>query len=862
MMPLPSEPYSLAPFAVILVVAPILPVIAAVLLGVLVAVGGVLVSMFRPRAILGGIKLLWRLKLSVALVAVVGAGGVWAALALWPQKPTEPVEQAETGSDWPLFRGGLARTGAVPWTAQPNRPAIHWIFRDGSVGFYSSPAVVGNRVYVASETPPVFKGVGSGEIYCFDADTGQVAWHKAPKGYQATFSSPSVRGDYLVCGEGLHDTENARVICMDLRPGHEGEILWTYQTDSHVECSPVIHNGRVYIGAGDDGYYCFDLQPGADGQAQLVWHAPGEEFPDAETSLAAAGENVYAGLGVGGKAICVLDAKTGQLKHRIETEYPVFGPPAIVDGKLYIAMGNGDYINKAEEQTPPTRPAGAVWCVDLATFEVDWRFTQIGRTVLGAVAVEGDELYFGSRDGFLYCLGKDGKLIDKYDTHSPLITSPAVTRDYVYVVTDSGWLYCLDRRTMELAWEMKIAAQPLLVSSPAVARGRVYVGTQNDGFLCVGQAAEENRAALWPCRLGGPERGGNADDSPLPKVGALHWQFPKDQEGTDKARVVAPAAVMGDSLFVPLAGGGKPSGVACLPAHADSQATPEPRWIYETANDVHLSPAVLDDTLIVVDGQGDAEPPQTDRFLHGLDVATGEPRWRFPVAEGASGVFLCTDEEIYVQDQPEAISCVYRLGLKAWSRPLGRLERPPAATDSMLVAAVVDPPGLVAMDRPSGRRLWHVRLDATPRTPPVVIRSTIYLGTAAGLEARSLANAAPREEWKLDGGGVSSDFIVARRFFAYVSDKEELVLVSRDDGSVIRTQPDAMPGTAPLLSRGKLIYIGKEAIMAFEPDEGDAEPIRWVEYLLGEPSAPMILCNSNVYVGMFGWGLVRFGAGR
>jgi len=837
-MPLPSEPFSLAPFAVIPVVAPILPVIAAVLLGVLVAAGGVLVSMFRPRAILGGIKLLWRLKLSVALVAAVGAGGVWAALMLWPDRPTVPVEQAETGSDWPLFHGGPARTGAVPGADQPNRPAVHWIFQDGNVGFYSSPAVVGNRVYVASQTPSVFKGVGSGEIYCFDADTGQVAWHKAPKGYQATFSSPSVSGDYLVCGEGLHDTENARVICMDLRPGHEGEILWTYQTDSHVECSPVIHNGRVYIGAGDDGYYCFELPPDADGRAQLVWHAPGQQFPDAETSLAAHGENIYAGLGVGGKAICVLDAATGALKHRIETEYPVFGPPAIVDGKLYVAMGNGDYINKAEEQTPPTRPAGAVWCIDLATLKVDWRFTEIGRTVLGAVAVEGDELYFGSRDGFLYCLDKGGKLIDKYDTHSPLITSPAVTRDYVYMVTDSGWLYCLDRRRMEPAWEMKIATQPLLVSSPAVARGRLYVGTQNDGFLCVGQAAEGSRTALWPCRLGGPERG-----------------------GTDTARVVAPPAVTGDCLFVPLAGGEKPSGVACLPANADAQATPEPRWIYETAHDVRLSPAVLDDTLIVVDGRGDAQPPQTDRRLHGIDVATGEARWQLPVAEGASGVFLCTDEEIYVQDRPAAISCVYRFGLKDWSRPLGRLERPPAAIDSMLVAAVVDPPGLVAMDRPSGRRLWHVRLDATPRTSPVVIRSTIYLGTAAGLEARSLADAAPREQWKLDGGGVSSDFIIARRFFAYVSDDGELVLVSRDDGSVIRTQTDAMPGTAPLASRGKLIYIGKEAIMAFDPDAEDAEPIQWVEYLLGKPTAPMILCNSNVYVGMFGWGLVRFGGG-
>ena len=96
---------------------------------------------------------------------------------------------------------------------------------------------------------------------------------------------------------------------------------------------------RVFVGGGDDGYYCADLATG-----QLRWHLETKKYPDAETSLAVVDGKVYAGLGNDGQALCVLDAADGKELARVHTPYPVFSPPAIAGGKMFVGMGNGDFV--------------------------------------------------------------------------------------------------------------------------------------------------------------------------------------------------------------------------------------------------------------------------------------------------------------------------------------------------------------------------------------------------------------------------------------------------------------------------------------------------------------------------------------
>lgn len=473
----------------------------------------------------------WRLRIPMLLLATLGYASVLDVKGALPS-PGDKVPAKTSQTDWPGFRGGLLRNGVVPGSPSPVQGGVNWAFTAETRTFYSSPAVVGNRVYISSADKGVFSDRGA--IYCLDADTGVVVWKSVPPGFRATFSSPAVSGKYLVCGEGLHETRDGRVVCLDVR--QQGKLLWEFRTQSHVESSPYISGNRVYVGAGDDGYYCFELDPGPAGKARLVWHAPGANLPDAEASPIAHEGKVYVGLGVDGRALACLSAETGEELWRVPTPYPVFTPPTIVGDKIVFGMGNGNFIETADQaavkEVEKLRQAGAsaaelakaeqnlrasgeVWCVDLrlaatvrksagksaaqqpkseeergstavATNAVLWRY-RLPEVILGAIAADTNRLYFGARDGRLYCLAHDGKEIGKYKAGDVILTSTALTTTHVYSVTESGRLIALAKGTLQPVWEIALGVQGPFLSSPTVAHGHVYVGTQEDGLLCVGQ---------------------------------------------------------------------------------------------------------------------------------------------------------------------------------------------------------------------------------------------------------------------------------------------------------------------------------------------------------------------------------------
>ena len=137
-----------------------------------------------------------------------------------------------------MFRGDAGRRGNGGGDEPPADGGLVWSYAADVKTFFASPAVVGNRVYVSSADKGPLRDRGA--IYCLDADSGGLVWKAAPSGYVATFSSPVVAGRFLVCGEGLHYTLNARVFCMDVL---RQEVLWTYTTHGHVESTPCIDNG-------------------------------------------------------------------------------------------------------------------------------------------------------------------------------------------------------------------------------------------------------------------------------------------------------------------------------------------------------------------------------------------------------------------------------------------------------------------------------------------------------------------------------------------------------------------------------------------------------------------------------------------
>jgi len=797
----------------------------ALLPSILAALGGILIATFRPSTAKHVVQFLWHQKIfTVCLIVAVG-GVVYASRNNWWIQ--REISEAQGGSNWTAFRGGSHRRGYVPArdAEDPTAADPIWDFaREKTI--YSSPTVVGNRVYTTFADYGPFSDRGG--ILCIDAESGAEAWRYTGEGFRATFSSPSVKDDYIVSGEGLHQTNNARVICVN----RKGERLWSHRTGSHVESSPCLYRGHAYIGAGDDGYYCIALKPAEGGKPDIKWHLKGDRYRDCETSPIAYDGVVYFGLGLGGKAIVAVDAdpsKKGKELWRLATPYPVFAPPTAAQGRLYIGMGNGDFVNSAEvvrskiiaklreahrsakeieEATRGLGPAGEVWCIDLKKEAADpqdrvvWKY-KVGRTVLGAVAVKGDRLYFGSRDKHVYCVSTSGKLIARWNARSEVKTSPAVAKEHVYVVSGSGFLHCLTADTLEPVWEMRLGAGELFISSPTVALGHVYVGTPLDGLRCIGRVGPPP-PVVW----GHGARGGRVARSPVPPRAKLAWRFPKT--GRTKLQVTAPLVpfikwivVKPDkggksgrkkfdkvaSLIVPCLRGGK---AELIKLRVDYKLDDEQRvaWAAPFTHPITVPPVAIgneitDDTesipgsIYAVDG----EPGDAGRTLRCIDPETGAERWRLPIAAQASGQITLDRQRLFVWTGKNTLTC-YPVdpGANAppaplWQRTLGPGAVPPQVSEGILFVATER--RLMALDSATGAPLWRtpVELPAKSNCAPVRAGRSVVVVSDVGVTAYGVVDGA--WQWTAKLGPVHAPLALSAETITVISDSGNMEVLDR-----------------------------------------------------------------------------------
>ncbi len=824
-----------SPLAVVPVLIGPLQALLAMLPVIFAAIGTAMLSLFKPSTMKALGQFFWTQKIGAMTFLLVLGGGLY-AMGFASFGPD--VSGREAGSDWIAFRGGPQRLGFVVGDDEPTRQARIWSYEDPAT-FYASPTVVGNRVYITSAKKETF--ADNGKIICIDADNGGEAWEFAPKKFKATFSSPAVAGKYLVVGEGLHYTENARVVCVEVGE-KKATKLWEFPTRSHVESSPCIDlkNKRVYIGAGDDGYYCFALDGDGNGEAKVLWHLKGKKstdpnamtndkgqiYADAETSPIVHDDKVYFGLGLtkgdeDAQAIVCVDAETGKEHWRLETPYPVFGSPSICNNKLFVGMGWGDFVNRAEAIGKD--PVGEVWCVDISGEKPDvlWKFPA-KRTVLGSVAATKDLVYFGDRAGVFYCVSVEhGTLEAEWDAGQPIVTSPALAEKHVYFVTTAGRLYCLTTPRLKPAWNLLLGTGGLFMSSPAVARGHVYVGTGGKGLLCVGEVGPPP-PPVWVASLGGAEKSGWSDGSPPPKRTRDDWRFPKSKSEAGEANprswdappITAPVAVIGNNLYVGSLSNGKPglTKMKLQLAEKNRKNRRTVEWELKTTNAVTISAVATERDVFVVDGKvGDS-----DRLLRCVDAANGNVKWDAPVADDAPGTLLLDGSRLFVLASADGVTCFAADGSEAgrrlWSAATGPVIGTPVAGDEFLLIAQRDPNRLLVLGSYNGAVLREISLPRAPTTGPILAGLVAQFGDGEGVHALNVITG--KSVWNAACGAAVESLACNDNWIVAVTAKNEAVFLMRDSGKEpadLRVKDVAADAAvAPMLcgmSRNKLILL-------------------------------------------------------
>jgi len=276
-----------------------LQALMAILPHLLVVLGTALIAISKPKTYRTLIRYCWAHK-GLTLMALAPVGLFFFSGSIFGVKAIDE----KGGASWTAFRGGPERNGAVPGSRGPFENArVLWNYFPSGMALQeidSSPTVVGNRVYFGASLQTPLKKAGS--ITCLDTETGAVVWQYRGEGMdrpiQPVFSSPAVGGGtaagsskdpgkvqsgadarYLVSGEGYHEEQNARILCLDLeRVRSSGgkqppEFKWSVQTTSHVETGPAIFENKVYAGAGDDGWWCIDLETG-----KVIWRLEGNAY--------------------------------------------------------------------------------------------------------------------------------------------------------------------------------------------------------------------------------------------------------------------------------------------------------------------------------------------------------------------------------------------------------------------------------------------------------------------------------------------------------------------------------------------------------------------------------------------------------
>lgn len=844
--------------AVIPVLIGPLQVFISFLPAILIASGGAVLAFFRPFSI----------RLAALLVAALIASLCYGIPKVTRAFAHSHAAAFSGGAAWPMSRGGVARRG-YGGGEDPTSGGRAWSFAPRFQSFQTSPALLGNRILASSADTNA--GVNRGSVVCLDAKTGAMVWEFAPPDFRATAAAPVVSGRFVICAEGQPGMHDARITCLSFETGRK---LWDVRTTGSIEADPCIAGNLVFCSAGADGVYAIRLDADSS-RSPVAWHLTGRDKMkiNCKAAVAARDGRVYISSAAlheqDWNGILCLDATTGVEIWHADTPLPVWGAPTLDGDSLYVGLGNGTLAESAEQvwdriqqemskrgaklnaietAAPRYNPGGELWAVEARSGKTIWT-RKLRQTLASAVAAVDGRLYFAARDGLLICLTTGNEWVGQWDAHEAMEASPAVGSKYVYVVTDSGRICCLDRQTLQPVWQARLAKGDHFVSSPVVGFGHIYVGTPESGLLCVGRPSMLAPEPLfWAGARGGAGKAGCIDGSFLPAKGAFAWRWPVvDHPGDVRVvpPVATPAAALNSTVYASVCGGGRTglaalvvgSGLSTMPPEAD-------KWFVATTYAPGDAVAVTTSRVYLAEGKSG----NAGRNLRCVDAATGRNLWQTSIDRKSSGAFLLTPGALYACCRDGELSCFAvrnaDAGKLRWSVGVG--DQPvglPCVSGGLVVVAAENT--LLALAGGSGRIIWRQPVAKPLRTGPVANEDVAVIATTEHLEAHSLVNGATL--WARPCHPAALPLAADDERILCAQTNGELVVYGWD-GRLRATVKGAATGLAPLLVGDHLLYCSQLGTLQKIDLSGKVPDGRWLATAwLGPITAPLLLSDGSVY---------------
>lgn len=399
----------------------------------------------------------WLLLAGVAVLFAGGAGTAYVLVKLRAGKDvvgTSTVQFVTTqaprpkppplpGVAWPMWGFDAAHNRVSPYAHRPPF-RIAWTFRARALLEFP-PAVAYGRLYVTNN---------SGVTFAVDVSTGKEAWRRSSG--RCAASSPAVAGR-VVFQSFLNRPPCNSTQAPDLLTGEvvafdalTGKVRWRTEIGP-TESSPLVYQGRVYVGDWRGRIYALDARSG-----KVRWsYATGGRVKGA---VAASGNRVFAGAYDG--RLYALDSRTGALRWRSSSQERLGGPgtfyatPAVAYGRVFV--GSTD---------------GKVYAFGAASGDLLWS-RSTGGYVYSSPAVWSRLVFAGSYAGSVVALdAASGEERWRFATNGPVSGAPTVMAGLVYVSSLRERTYALDARSGRQVWTYPDGKYTALVAD----RRRAYV---------------------------------------------------------------------------------------------------------------------------------------------------------------------------------------------------------------------------------------------------------------------------------------------------------------------------------------------------------------------------------------------------
>jgi outer membrane protein assembly factor BamB len=351
--------------------------------------------------------------------------------------------------DWSLFRGDAGLSGYTS-VGLPEKPVLLWTHKT-EARTSSSPVVYDRMAYWCDKRGHIY-GVDVSGTRCFDYDFAT-----------AVDATPMIRDSVLYIGriDGFMSA-----LSLTTR-----DTLWNFETLGQISASPNMgtFEGKeaLVFGSYDNYLYCIDRQNGQELRRFESGYYINGAVALRKNRFISGGCDAW---------LRIIDGDSGLSSDSLKLDTYIPASPALSGEYCYIADHSGNVyetvlregkISRSKKIVTATDDSGSfvsvpalsaetlfilsddrhLYAIDRKTGDIRWKYLQKGNSGESSPVVCDDKVISCSRSGIVSILdAADGTLLWEYDTGEQITACPAVIKEYFYILTTKGTLFCFGEK--------------------------------------------------------------------------------------------------------------------------------------------------------------------------------------------------------------------------------------------------------------------------------------------------------------------------------------------------------------------------------------------------------------------------------